>query len=113
MFCEDNSRNVALKQMKFRTVKHEGHNHKIYLNYFTKLFEFGDDTEFWVYVGTNAEPLRVEVCDFVQHHSIVNYVTLLLLKLLQLFCIWRNNGIILKPQLHFIELFFYQRCFEY
>jgi hypothetical protein len=41
----------------------------------TVFIKYGDGAKFWGYVGTNAEPLRIEFCNFVQCHIFVNYLT--------------------------------------
>jgi hypothetical protein len=43
--------------------------------FFARAFEYGDDAKFWGYVGANAEPHCVELCNFVQCHSFVKYLT--------------------------------------
>jgi hypothetical protein len=45
---------------------------------FDAVFKYGDGAKFWGYVGINAEPLCVELCNFVQCHIFVNYLTILL-----------------------------------
>jgi hypothetical protein len=42
--------------------------------FFGGAFQYGDGAIFWRYVGTNAEPLRLELCDFMQCHSFVNHL---------------------------------------
>jgi hypothetical protein len=37
LFYGDNSRNIPLRQMKFSTVKEDGHTYKFYLLYMTKV----------------------------------------------------------------------------
>jgi hypothetical protein len=44
---------------------------------FDKVFKYGDYAQFWGYVGTNAEPLCVELSNFVQH-ILVKYLTVCL-----------------------------------
>jgi hypothetical protein len=39
---------------------------------FDEAFKHGDGAKFWGYVETNAEPLRVEFCNFV--HTVVKYL---------------------------------------
>jgi hypothetical protein len=50
---------------------------KFYLYYylFEEAFKYGDGATFWGYVGTNAELLCVEFCNFVQCHILVDYLT--------------------------------------
>jgi hypothetical protein len=40
---------------------------------FGEAFKYGSDTKFWGYVGTNAEPLCVVFCSFVQCRVLVNF----------------------------------------
>jgi hypothetical protein len=42
---------------------------------FDAVFKYGDGSKFWGYVGINAEPLCVELCNFVHWHIFVNYLT--------------------------------------
>jgi hypothetical protein len=42
---------------------------------FDAVFKNGDGAKFWGYFGINAEPLCVELCNFVQCHIFVNYLT--------------------------------------
>jgi hypothetical protein len=42
---------------------------------FDEAFKYGDDGEFCAYVGTNAEPLCVQICKCVQCHIFVHYFT--------------------------------------
>jgi hypothetical protein len=42
---------------------------------FDAVFKYDDGAEFWGYVGINAEPLCVELCNFVQCLTFVNYLT--------------------------------------
>jgi hypothetical protein len=42
---------------------------------FEEAFEDGKDAKWWGYVVTNAEPLCVEFCNFVQYQTFVNYLT--------------------------------------
>jgi hypothetical protein len=42
---------------------------------FEKAFNMAMVRNFQVNVGTNAEPLCVEFCNFVQCHIFVNYIT--------------------------------------
>jgi hypothetical protein len=42
---------------------------------FDAVFKYGDGAKFWGYVVTNAEQRRVELCNFVQCHTFVNYLT--------------------------------------
>jgi hypothetical protein len=37
-------------------------------------FEYGGGSTFWGYVATNAEPLCVDFCNFVQFHTFVSYL---------------------------------------
>jgi hypothetical protein len=39
---------------------------------FDDSFKYGDGEKFWGCVATNAEPLRVELCDLVQCRILVN-----------------------------------------
>jgi hypothetical protein len=64
-------------------------------------------TKCWGYVVISSEPLCAEVCDFVQIHAFVNYVTFSTLDTTVYF--WRNSE---TPD--FISwLLFYLRCSEY
>jgi hypothetical protein len=45
------------------------------VNLFNEAFKCGDGGKFWGYAGINAEPLCVELCNFVQCHAFVNYLT--------------------------------------
>jgi hypothetical protein len=40
---------------------------------FDEGFKYGDNAEIWGYVGTNMEPLCVELCNFVQCHIFAKY----------------------------------------
>jgi hypothetical protein len=42
---------------------------------FDEAFKHGDDAKFWGYVGANAQPLCVELCNFVQCYIFVNCLT--------------------------------------
>jgi hypothetical protein len=42
---------------------------------FDAVFKYDDSAKFWGYVGINAEQLFVELCNFVQCHIFVNYLT--------------------------------------
>jgi hypothetical protein len=42
---------------------------------FDAIFKYDDGAKFWGYVGINTEPLCAEVCNFVQSHIFVNYLT--------------------------------------
>jgi hypothetical protein len=42
---------------------------------FDNVYKYGNGAEFWGYVGTNAEPLSVKLCNFVQCHIFLNYLT--------------------------------------
>jgi hypothetical protein len=79
LFYGDNSWTIALGQIKFGTVKDKDiglPTSFIWINVlFHKAFKCGDGTKFWGYVRTNAEPLYVEFCNFVQCHVLVYYVT--------------------------------------
>jgi hypothetical protein len=37
-----------------------------------KAFKHGDGAKFWGYIGTNVEPLSLELCNFVQRRTLVN-----------------------------------------
>jgi hypothetical protein len=39
---------------------------------FDEGFEYGDGAKFSCYIGTDAEPLCVELCKFAQYHTFVN-----------------------------------------
>jgi hypothetical protein len=54
--------------MKSDRVKDHGHTYKFYLNnfLFDKAFKYDDGVKFWGNDGTNAEPLCVRLCNFVQ-----------------------------------------------
>jgi hypothetical protein len=39
-----------------------------------EVFKYGDIAEFWGYVGTRAQPLLAEFCDFGQYHNL-KYLT--------------------------------------
>jgi hypothetical protein len=41
---------------------------------FDEIFKYSDGANLWGYVGTNAEPLCVEFCNFVQCYILVNYL---------------------------------------
>jgi hypothetical protein len=43
--------------------------------FFDEALKYGDGETFWGYVGTNAEPLCVNFCNFVQCNSFVDYLT--------------------------------------
>jgi hypothetical protein len=43
--------------------------------FFHEAIKYGNGMKFGGYVGTNAEPLCVEFCNFVQCHIFVNYLT--------------------------------------
>jgi hypothetical protein len=43
--------------------------------FFDGVFEYGGDSKFWGYVGTNTELLWVEFCNFVQSHMFVSYLS--------------------------------------
>jgi hypothetical protein len=42
--------------------------------FFDGALEYGGGSKFWSYVGQNAEPLCAEFCNFVQCHTVVNYL---------------------------------------
>jgi hypothetical protein len=42
---------------------------------FDEAFKYDDGAKFWGYVRTNTEPTYVELCNFVQCHMLVKYVT--------------------------------------
>jgi hypothetical protein len=48
---------------------------------FNEAFKFGDGAKFWDYVGTNAKPLCVKFCNFVQYDTHCKLFNLLLLNL--------------------------------
>jgi hypothetical protein len=56
-------------------------------------FEYGVGSKFRGYVESNAEPLCVEFCTFMQYHAFVNYfVTINALILVIIICpSYRNN----------------------
>jgi hypothetical protein len=64
--------------------------------FFDEAFKYDDCAKFWGYVGTNAEPVCVEFCNFMQCHTFCEVFKLLLFTLIQLFYNWHDNGIILK-----------------
>jgi hypothetical protein len=39
--------------------------------FFDEAFKYGDGAKVWGYVGTNAEPLCVELRNFVQCHAFI------------------------------------------
>jgi hypothetical protein len=45
--------------------------------FFGGAFECGGGSKFWGYVGTNAEALCVEFCNFVHCHTFVNCLSIL------------------------------------
>jgi hypothetical protein len=45
------------------------------INLFDKAFKYGGGVKCWGYVGTNAEPLCVQLCNFVEYYILVNYLT--------------------------------------
>jgi hypothetical protein len=79
LFYGDNSWNVALREIKFGTVKDHGHSIStsfiLIFTLFDEVFKYGDDAKIWDYSGTNAEPLCPEFCNFVRCHIFVNYLT--------------------------------------
>jgi hypothetical protein len=78
--------------------------------FFDGAFEYGGISKFLGYVGTNAELLGVEFCNFGQCYIFARYLSFIVkfdITSQLVLC-----GIILKPQFHFM-FFFYERCFEY
>jgi hypothetical protein len=63
--------------MNFGIVKDHGHTYKFYLNHYFVLrtFKYDDGAKFCGCVAINTEPLCVELCNFVQCHIFVNYLT--------------------------------------
>jgi hypothetical protein len=61
--------------------------------FFDGAFECGGDLTFWGYVGTNAEILFVEFCNFVPCHTFISYYLVIVKhhKCCQLVC-WRHNS---------------------
>jgi hypothetical protein len=43
--------------------------------FFDGTFEYGDASTFWGYVGINAEMFYVKLCNFVQCHMFVGYLS--------------------------------------
>jgi hypothetical protein len=80
LFCGDNSWTVVLRQMNFGIEEiMDIHISFIWIIVlFDALFKYGVGAKFWGYVGINAEPLCVELCNFVQYHIFVNYLTIYL-----------------------------------
>jgi hypothetical protein len=66
LFYVDNSWTVGLTPVKLSIVKVQKHTYKFIwiMNVFDEALKYGDGSKFWEYVGTNAEPLRVEFCSF-------------------------------------------------
>jgi hypothetical protein len=59
------------------------------MNHFfcVRAFEYGYVSKFWCCVGTNAEWICEEFCNFVQCHTFANYLSCFLLKFIHLFSI--------------------------
>jgi hypothetical protein len=67
--------NVALRQIMFCAVRDHGHTHKfcLIIVFFTEHLNMGVVRHFEV--GTNAESVCVEFCDFVRCHTFVNFAS--------------------------------------
>jgi hypothetical protein len=69
LFYAENSRTVALivRQIKFGTVKDHWHIPASFIwtvILSDEAFKYDDGLKFWAYVGTNAELLCMELCNF-------------------------------------------------
>jgi hypothetical protein len=69
--------------------------------FFDGAFEYGGISKFWAYVGSNAELLCADLCNYGRCRVFVNCFILYCQILYNCFN-WLDNGIILKPQFHFM-----------
>jgi hypothetical protein len=70
LFYGDNSLTVALRHMKFGMVADHLHKYKFHMNqcFVWLRFLIWRWREFWGCIGTNGEPLRIELWNFEQCH---------------------------------------------